>query len=221
MKQTVKITIPTSWSEVTLKKYLELQADIKNYEDDEEAQSAFLLQHLCGIDVVQLQSLSKNTYNEIKNTLLQFINNTSAPLQRIVIVDGVEYGFEPNLSNMAYGAYVDITKYNELTIDNNWAKIMSILYRPVTDKRGDTYGIKEYDGTIDGDKWLNVGMDVHFGALFFFVRLSMDLLNSTLNSTITKTVEAHPEYKLILEKSGEVTRQLLNSQMVTLGRLMK
>jgi hypothetical protein len=53
-------------------------------------------------------------------------------------------------------------------------------------------------------------MDVQFGALFFFVNLLMDLLSGTLKSL--KVEELPPNIKLILEKSGEITKRLLNLQ---------
>lgn len=221
MRKTIEVTIPTSWAEISLKKYLALQSDLENYKDDEEAQTAFLLHHLCGIGLEELQTLPADTYNQIKMVLLEFINKTELPLERTLTIDGVEYGFEPNLSKMSYGAFVDITKFEQLTIDKNWAKIMSILYRPIENKKGDTYSIKTYDGTIDETRWLEVGMHVHFGCLFFFVNLLTDLLNSTLNSTIPKMAEAHPEYKQLLVRSGEVMQRLLNLPTETSERLMK
>lgn len=221
MKKSIQITVPDSWKDITLKKYLEMQTDLISYSDDENAQTAFMLHHLCGINLEQITSLSKKAYDDILATLNNFMTNTDMELQRFITIDGIEYGFEPNLSTMTYGTFCDITKYDTLTIDNNWAKIMSILYRPVEKKIGESYSIKAYDGKIDGDKFMNVGMDVHFGTLFFFVRTLTDLLNYTLNSTIAKVGESHPEYKLALQKSGEATQQLLNWQMETLGRLTK
>jgi hypothetical protein len=131
-----------------------------------------------------------------------------------VTIDGVEYGFEPNLSQMQYGAYLDITRNDTITIDENWAKIMSILYRPVVRKKGEMYEIERYDGKIDAEKWLDVGMDIHFGTLFFFLYLSLDLARGIAKST---KVEGLPQnMQLILERSGEVIHQLLNSQTAIL-----
>lgn len=36
MVKEITLTIPTDWSGVSLKKYLTLQNDLKNYADDEE-----------------------------------------------------------------------------------------------------------------------------------------------------------------------------------------
>jgi hypothetical protein len=208
MKKEIELTIPTDWAGVTLKKYLALRADIETYKDDEEAVSAVMLLHLCGLQPNYLKSLPLDTYNEIKSTLTNFINNIELPLQKFITIDGIEYGLEPNLSKMAYGAYADITKYKTLEINNDWASIMNILYRPVKRKKGDYYEIDTYTGNTDADKFLNVGMDVHFGTLFFFLNLSTDLLTSILNST--KLQETHPNIKSILERSGQLIQQSLN-----------
>lgn len=210
MVKEIELSVPQDWTTITLRKYLVLQSDLKNYEDDEEAMVALMLSHLCGLDAEYIHKIPTNTYNEIKKLLTGFISNTEHPLQQIIKVNGIEYGFEPNLSEIAYGAYLDISKYQDMTINENWSSIMSILYRPIIDKKGDMYSIKPYDGKIDKNLFLDVTMDVHFGALFFFVRLLTDLLAAILKSL--KVEEMPPNIKLILERSGEITKRLLSLQ---------
>ena len=212
------IEVPNGWNDVTLKKYLALHADMDNYKDNEEAQTALLLHHLCNLSPDYLKGLSKESYNALRNELLKFTQPEDLELQRFVWIDGIEYGFEPNLSNIVYGAYADITQYDAVTIDKNWAKIMSILYRPVVKRISDMYEIETYQGKIDEEKWLNVTMDIHFGALFFFVHLSMDLLKDTLKS-LTQMPEIPGNIKSVLVKSGEHMQQSLNLPTETLKRL--
>jgi hypothetical protein len=214
MKQEIKITVPTQWSAINLKQYLNLQRDLKVYGENEDGYTACLMHHLCEFNVEYLSQLDTETFQKIKNDLLGFMGKTEFPLQRFIHIDGVEYGFEPNLSKMAYGAYLDIAKYDTFTIDNNWAKIMSILYRPVTSKTGALYEIKTYDGYINDDKFLEVGMDVHFGALFFFVRLLTDL-PSSIQKSLMDTEEIPHNIKSILEKSGKIIPPLSNWRMET------
>jgi len=209
MKKEIKITVPTRWSAVTLKKYLALQRDLKVYGDDENAYTACLLHHLCGFSPEYLHQLDTETFGKIKGDIIGFMNNTEHELQRFIKIDGVEYGFEPNLSKMAYGAYLDISKHDTFTIDDNWAKIMSILYRPVKSKNIGLYEIEEYKADTDESKFLDVTMDVQFGALFFFVRLLMDLPNYILKSMMDS--ETLPQsIKSVLERSGKITAQLSN-----------
>ena len=209
MVKEVTLSIPQSYGDISLKKWLEFQKELKNYEGDDEAITALMFFHLCGLEPAYLKGLAVDDYANIKTQLELFLTNTDLPLQRIIKVDGVEYGFEPNLSQMTYGAYADITSFKELTIDDNWAKIMSILYRPIVHKKGEMYSIQSYKGTMDADKFLEVGMDVHFGALFFFVNLLMDLLKGILNSTMQ--MELPHNIKSILQRSGQLIPHSLNS----------
>jgi len=216
MKQEIKITVPTQWSAITLKQYLNLQRDLKVYGEQEEGYVACLMHHLCGFNVEYLSQLDTETFTNIKNDIVGFMGQTDFPLQKFIHINGVEYGFEPNLSKMAYGAYLDIAKYDTFTIDENWAKIMSILYRPVIGKTGKLYEIKTYDGYIDEDKFLGVGMDVHYGALFFFVHLLTDLPNS-IQKSLMDTEEIPHNIKSILEKSGKIIPPLSNWRTETSG----
>ena len=216
MVKEIELKIPTSYGDISLAKWLELQNELENYKDDPNAVTAIMLYHLCGLDPKYLKTITVDDYTLVKSELEGFLANVDLPLQRIIKIDGIEYGFEPNLSQMTYGAYADITQYKQLTIDNNWAKIMSILYRPVTHKKGEMYSIKAYDGEMREEMFLNVGMDIHFGALFFFVNLLMDLLNSILNSTMAKDI--HPNIKQILERSGQLIPHSLTSPVEILQK---
>lgn len=206
MKQQIEIIVPTDWSAITLRKYIELTNDLKLYEGDDEAQTAALFYHLCKLEPNVLPKLDAETYLHIKDDLYSFINDNQLDLKKEVLINGVQYGFYPNLSKIEYGAYVDISKYNEMGLDSKWAEVMSILYRPITKRIGSLYEVKAYDGHIDKELWLDVTMDVHFGAWFFFINLSKELLKGILN--YTKEMGFPPNIKSILERSGEVIQQL-------------
>jgi hypothetical protein len=210
MKQEVKIEVPTKWSAVSLKQYLALRKDLDTYAGEEDAITACLFHHLCKFPLEYIQQLDINTYIAIRQDLISFFNNVDLPLQKFITIDGVQYGFEPDLSRMAYGAYVDISKYETFEINEKWAEIMSILYRPVTNTTGKLYDIKAYDGTIDGEKFMNVSMDIHFGTLFFLKTLLKDLLKDT-QKYLTELTGLPQNIKSVLEKNGNLIQALSNS----------
>lgn len=216
MKQTLTIEIPTTWKDITLETYLKMQSDLENYRDDEEAQIAVMLLHLCKIQPEYLKGLSADSYNLLKAKLSNFISPEGIELKHFINIGGKEYGFEPNLSKMAYGAYADITQWDTITIDKNWAKIMSILYRPITQKKGDKYQIEPYTGEWNEELFLQTDMETNWGTLFFFINLQKDLLNAT--QKYLKGMELPLNIKSTLEKSGEVMQRLLNLQTVTLKK---
>ena len=210
MKQEIKIEVPTKWSAVTLKQYLALRKDLETYAGEEEAITACLFHHLCKFPLEYIQQLNIDTYIAIREDLISFFNNIDMPLQKFIQIDGVEYGFEPDLSRMAYGAYVDISKYETFEINEKWAEIMSILYRPLIKTTGKLYDIKAYDGTIDGDKFMDVSMDIHFGTLFFLKTLLKDLLKDTQKS-LTGLTGLPQNIKSVLERNGNLIQALSNS----------
>jgi len=83
---------------------------------------------------------------------------------------------------------------------------MSILYRPVTKHNSVLYEIQPYDGNIDDEKFKKVKMDVHFGALFFFINLLKDLPSSILKSLKLDSV-TEDNIKSILARSGNPIHQ--------------
>ena len=210
MKKEIKIEVPTKWSAVTLRQYLALRKDLDTYAGEEEAITACLFHHLCKFPLEYIQQLNIDTYIAIKGDLINFFNTIDMPLQKFITIGGVEYAFEPDLSRMAYGAYVDISKYETFEINEQWAEIMSILYRPLIKTTGKLYDIKAYDGSIDGDTFMDVPMDIHFGTLFFLKTLLKDLLKDTQKS-LTGLTGLPQNIKSVLERNGNLTQALSNS----------
>lgn len=189
--QEIKIEVPVNWAGINLKQYLGFQKDLKVYGEEDAGYMACVLHHFCKVPADILGQLDIDTYSNIKNDLIGFMGKTDLPLQRLINIKGQEYGFEPNLSKIAYGAYLDISKYDTFTIDENWSKIMSILYRPVVKKRGALYEIETYKGEINEEPFLKMGMDIHFGALSFFLHLLTDL-PPVIQNSLMKEVEEQP-----------------------------
>jgi hypothetical protein len=223
-EQIVNVVIPESWSEITLEKYLKYRKNLDMFKDDEdynEQTMLIALDILCGVDPKYISKMGIDNLKIVQQTLTSFMGKTDFDLQRLITVNGVEYGFEPNLSNIAYGAYLDISKFDTIAIDKNWPKIMAVLYRKVKSKNGKYYDLEPYTGNED-DEWVKqTTMDTNFGCLFFFINLSKDLVLSTLKSLKKEDWETHQLLKSIMGKSGEGMLQLLSSQMETSQSLMR
>lgn len=220
MKREVTITVPKSWSAVTLKQYLELKKDMDAYAGETDAILACMFHHLAKFPVEYIQGLDMTTYTNIVRDMTSFLADVELPLQKFITIDGVEYGFEPNLSQMAYGAYVDISKYESMEMNEKWAEIMSILYRPVVKKVGKLYDIQPYKAQIDGTPFMDVSMDVHFGAIFFFKTLLVDLLSSIQKSLMQET-EIPQSMQQILARSGALIQAFSNLQTEISSNLKK
>ena len=205
----VKVRIPTDWNDITLETYLKYRKTLDLYKDDDEDELDMIdksiiisLDILCGVAPNFASQMPIEMLQHVMDSLNKFMSETKFDLQRIITIDGIEYGFEPNLSNMSYGAYLDISKYDKITIDTNWQKIMAILYRPILSKTGKLYDIKEYTGMEDDTIFLKTTMDINFGCIGFFLHLSKDLALYTLKS-LKEGQEMNLLLQSIMERSGK------------------
>lgn len=130
------------------------------------------------------KSISDKTMSDIN----ELLSREDFDLIHRFEIDGVEYGFIPNLSKISTGEFIDLDVYlNEK--DKQLHKICSILYRPVTSKMGNYYEIEKYEGTDKHcDAMLKVDCKVSLGAMVFFYNLSKSLLNHT-NTYIQKRLK--------------------------------
>ena len=209
-KVDLEIKVPLNWSAVPLRKYLQLIKDMETYKDTPEAIDAALLYHLCDVQPQHVNKLDISIYTDIREKLYKLMSIKDSPLKRKIKIGDKKYGFEPNLGEMEYGAYLDLMKYKEVKIDENWAEMMSILYRPIKSEVGALYEINTYNGKLDKDKFLDVTMDVHFGAMFFFLNISTDLLLSTQNSLKKELLSKVHSLNTTLTKSGLDTQRFTN-----------
>ena len=69
-------------------------------------------------------------------------------LKRIIEIEGVEYGFHPDLDSITLGEYADIETFIKGGMEKNLPEIMAVLYRPIKEKKNDIYIIDAYDGNI-------------------------------------------------------------------------
>ena len=106
---------------------------------------------------------------ELKNTMIE----------ETKILEGKEYGFHPDLSRITLGEYADIETFIKLGLEKHLPEIMSILYRPVVNKKNKVYTIKKYDGDIDIRTELMKNMkaeDVQSSLVFFWSFVSRESL---------------------------------------------
>ena len=81
---------------------------------------------------------------KVSGMIAEFLGQLQEPrLVHFVTLDGVEYGFHPQVANMTAGEYIDLTNLDRgFWLDAD--KAMAILYRPVKVKIGNKYQVEEY-----------------------------------------------------------------------------
>lgn len=133
------------WSEVTLEKWLKL---VKLESGSKSKEAVETITALSNIPRQLVNELTVKDVAVIMEKLSEVQLKQNSSLCRIIEVEGVEYGFHPDLDEITLGEYADIETFIKNGIENHLPDLMAVLYRPITDKKNDVYTIEAYDGNI-------------------------------------------------------------------------
>jgi hypothetical protein len=103
--------------------------------------------------------------------------------------DGVEYGLENDWSKLAWGAWMDMEVFSSEKIEENIHLIMSILYRPITERKNGKYKISPYKADEIEDRayeFRQLPIKYWFGASSFFF-LTATIYTSNIKSSLMWT----------------------------------
>ena len=170
----VKVILPESARELTVEQY---QKFLK-VEGDQTFTMLKALEIFANIPLKVAHAMRADDVLAIANDILTMVG-TSHPLTRRLSFRGKEYGFVPNLEEMSFGEYIDLDTY--LSDMDMLHKTVGVLYRPITNAKGEYYEIEPYTGT---DGYSDFPLDVALGATLFFYRLSNKLLRDTQTSSV-------------------------------------
>lgn len=159
----------TTLRDLTIEDYIVINNIITTFKEDDNKVRLEFIKHF------KLEKLNINELDEVLLNINQALTMKPNFIQRFEL-DGVEYGFIPNLDNITTGEWIDIENYQS-SIDYA-DRLVSILYRPI--KRSlkfwnkGYYSIEEYKGTHT--KLRKAPLEVYLGAMVFFYHLGKSLL---------------------------------------------
>jgi len=173
----VKIQVPESLREISLEQY-----QAYNKINTEQNQNSNFLLHktieiFCNLN---LQNVIKVEYNSVIKVakMINDLFNQDVKLVPTFTMNGVGYGFIPDLDKITLGEYIDLD--NTLSDWNNMHKAMAVLYRPIKDTLKEKYIIEDYKGSEGAEKYKQMPLDIVMGSILFFYNLKNELLKTTL-----------------------------------------
>lgn len=212
----VEINVPDSLNEITLAQYQRFE----KLNTEENQGSTFLLQKMveifCNLDLKDVAEIKYKSVQEIA-VHLNTVFDTKHSLIPTFNLRGIEYGFIPVLDDMTLGEYVDLDE--NLGDWQSMHKAMSVLYRPITFKKGHKYTIEKYKGMNDIMK--DAPLDVVFSAMVFFWNLNNELITTILNYLQKEVDNLTTQQKERLEASGVGINQSMESLKGMLPSLIK
>jgi len=223
------ISIPNDLSGITVQQYQEyakLWEDNKEVEDYEFINKK-TLEIFCGLDLKDSFKIPINTFDTILSHINDCFNEDKPFINRFNMTDAegitVEFGFEPSLDKISYGAFKDAENYMKDVKDLH--RLMSVLYRPIIKDISNKYHyrIAEYEGSdMFSEVMKDAPVNVALGMQVFFYRLGTKLSKYTMDSLMEQAKSTtNKEGKQLLEENGEIISRFYASHKTMYEDLTK
>ena len=199
-----EVIVPNSLNEITLAQYQKF-LKIQDNNDDESFLAIKMIEIFCGIRSDLILKMKATSIRDITNVLSEMFKETP-PLVKEFTMNGVDYGFIPNIEEMTFGEYVDLDTY--IGDFDNIEKAMGVLYRPIIQRYSNKYLIEEYKGD-KSDLMKDMPMDAVLGSIVFFYHLGIDLSRTMLS--YLQEGEMNSAQRQILEENGGGINQFTDS----------
>ena len=206
----IKLTIPTSLKDITLRDYKKF-LDAEKENKDDRFLNAKLIHIFCKISLEKVMLLELKDAEDIVKTISDMFNEKPALVKKFKI-GKTEYGFHPELDSLTLGEYIDLDTF--IGDWDNMEKAMNVLYRPILVSVKERYSIDEYNVDTSAEA-LDMPMDAVMSSIFFLWNLGLELstvMTNYLDSQETELLTQH----LSSQKNGVGTEQFLHSLKATL-----
>lgn len=147
-----EFSMPTSWDEISLERYIEL-AKLEKTREGYKIPELYLLklfEALMGVGEGELDELDIETMTDLSSKLAFVSEVPQWPNTRHINIEGVDYVFTPDLNKITMGEYISIKTLQDNTDEVEFIPyLLSIILRPG----------KEVNGVWVQDKFDTDGID--------------------------------------------------------------
>jgi len=173
----MKVNIPENISEVTLDQFQKYM-NLIDSGIDEEQMRVRKIGIFANIPYKILRDVRATDFERIEAQIDKALE-TNHEFKNRFTLNGIEFGFIPELDQMSLGEFSDLEKYQSGVEELH--KLMSILFRPITNSNGERYEIENYKGTSKYSEIMKqTPQSIVNGALVFFLNLANELEDYTL-----------------------------------------
>ena len=209
----IKIKIPTSLKDITLRQYkrfLKIQENVK----EERFLNAKMIEIFCNVKLEKVMLLKLKDAEEISGILSKLFNEKPSLVSKFKL-NGVNYGFHPQLDDLSLGEYIDLDNF--IGDWDNIEKAMNVLYRPILVKLKEKYSIEDYQVGNESNL-LDMPMDAVLSSIFFLWNLGLEL-SQTMTNCLDKGEEQALIQYLNSQENGVGISQFMDSLKETLQDL--
>jgi len=209
-----ELTIPSDLSEISLKQYKKF-LKIQESNEDSYFLQCKMIEIFCNLDAKSVRLLKLADADKVVQILNKMFE-AKPQLIRTFKLGNIEYGIIPSLDEISLGEYVDLDTYM-----GDWQNMqiaMNVLYRPIKERIGGKYLIKEYD-VESKDILQEIPMDVVFGSIFFLYNLGIDLSKAMMDYLEDNQMDNLMEQQIFQENMDGIKASSLHSLKTMLDEL--
>ena len=189
----MKIQVPTHINDITLEQYQKF-ALINTEEQDKEFFMFKTIEIFCGIDIALVSKMRLKDAESISNEVLEVLQQ-NVPFTNKFELDGVKYGFIPDLQAISLGEFIDLEE--GLSKDKDFHKAASVMFRPIVKEFGELYTIDGYEASTEMHHIMKQApVGIISAAIVFFYNIAKELLKASQDFSSQEKAEA----MTILEK---------------------
>ena len=208
----IEINVPTSLNEITLGQYQKYLKIAENNPDGNFL-DAKMIEIFCGIPLSDSYKIKMSSVRAIVDILVNLLESKPTHVERFEM-NGIQYGFIPDLDEMSLGEYIDLD--NNASQWDNMHVAMNVLYRPIKTSKLGKYNIEDYN-VKNPEAMKDMPLGAAIGSLFFFYNLGIELANHTiLYSNNQAEMEIYQEQLTSIENGGGI-----NQFMVSLTEILQ
>ncbi len=208
----IEINVPTSLNEITLGQYQKYLKIAENNPDGNFL-DAKMIEIFCGIPLSDSYKIKMSSVRAIVDILVSLLESKPTHVERFEM-NGVQYGFIPDLDEMSLGEYIDLD--NNASQWENMHVAMNVLYRPIKTSKLGKYNIEDYN-VKNPEAMKDMPLGAAIGSLFFFYNLGIELANHTiLYSNNQAEMEIYQEQLTSIENGDGI-----NQFMVSLTEILQ
>ena len=169
----MKLEIPTLINNITVSEYLKF-IEVNKEDADEEFLIHKTISIFCGISMKEVLTIDAQEAQEIAMEIYAVLNQKADFVDRFEL-NGVKYGFIPNLEDLSLGEYIDLETY--LKDQKNLHKVAAVMYRPIVKEYKELYDIEVYNSDLKAQEVMKQApIGIISQAVVFFYNIVNELL---------------------------------------------
>ena len=174
----MKVNVPTHINDITLLQF-QRYSKINTDDQDEEFLMHKTIEIFCDVYIKIVSQFPLKDAKDIVEDIHAVLDQTVKFTDRFTM-DGIEYGFIPDLSAMSLGEYIDLE--DGLKDTKEFHKAAAVMFRPVIKSFKELYTIDGYDASLERQAlMLEAPIGIISSAVVFFYSIVNELLEGSQN----------------------------------------